>query len=60
MRVVALVFASMLAVFAANSEVFAAKSSANPDRQFYQGAARGCGSAAYCYKSGSQKHQKKH
>jgi hypothetical protein len=64
MRVVALVFASMLAVFAANSQVFAAKSSAaattNPDRQYYQGAARGCGGGAYCYKSGSQKHQKKH
>jgi hypothetical protein len=61
MRVVALAFVSMVAVFAANSQVFAAKSSAavtNPDRQYYQGAARGCGGGAYCYKA--QKHPKKH
>ncbi len=54
MRVVAIALVSVVAVFAANSQVFAAKSSAavtNPDRQYYQGAARGCGGGAYCYKA---------
>jgi hypothetical protein len=54
MRIVAIAFVSMVAVFAADSQVFAAKSSAtvtNPDRQYYQGAARGCGGGAYCYKA---------
>jgi hypothetical protein len=65
MRVMALATAlalgSMLAVFAAGTHAHAAKSSsaANPDRQYYQGAARGCGGGAYCYRSGSQKHSKK-
>jgi hypothetical protein len=58
MRVMALVFASMLAAFAFSSQASAAKSGtsvANPDRQYYQGAARGCGGGAYCYKSNSKK-----
>ncbi len=61
MRVIALALASMLAVFVADTHAFAAKSSsvANPDRQYYQGAARGCGDGAYCYRSGSQKKMKK-
>jgi hypothetical protein len=62
MRVVALALAGMLAVlFSAGTHAYAAKSSsvANPDRQYYQGAARGCGNGAYCYRSGSQKHTKK-
>jgi hypothetical protein len=62
MRVVALAIASMLAVFVfADTHAQAAKGSsvANPDRQYYQGAARGCGGGAYCYRSGSQKHTKK-
>jgi hypothetical protein len=61
MRVLALVIASMLAVFAADSQALAAKRSsgvANPDRQYYAGAARGCGGGAYCYRSGSE--SKKH
>jgi hypothetical protein len=60
MRVMALALASMLAVFAfAGTHAQAAKGSsvANPDRQYYQGAARGCGGGAYCYRSGS--HSKK-
>jgi hypothetical protein len=63
MRVMALALASMLAVFAADSQAFAAKRSAgvaNPDRQYYAGAARGCGGGAYCYRSGHQKNQKTH
>jgi hypothetical protein len=61
MRIITLALASMLAVFVADSQAFAAKRSsgaANPDRQYYQGAARGCGGGAYCYRSGS--HSKKH
>jgi hypothetical protein len=61
MRIMTLALASMLAVFVAESQAFAAKRSsgaANPDRQYYQGAARGCGGGAYCYRSGS--HSKKH
>jgi hypothetical protein len=63
MRVMALALASMLAVFAADSQAFAAKggaSYANPDRTYYQGAARGCGGGAYCYRSGHQKNHKTH
>jgi hypothetical protein len=62
MRVMALALAGMLAVlFSAGTHAYAAKSNsvANPDRQYYQGAARGCGGGAYCYRSGSQKHSKK-
>jgi hypothetical protein len=61
MRVLAPVIASMLAVFATDSQALAAKRSsgvANPDRQYYAGAARGCGGGAYCYRSGSE--SKKH
>jgi hypothetical protein len=61
MRIMTLALASMLVVFVADSQAFAAKRSsgaANPDRQYYQGAARGCGGGAYCYRSGS--HSKKH
>jgi hypothetical protein len=61
MRAMALVLASMLAVFVVDSQAFAAKRSSgasNPDRQYYAGAARGCGGGAYCYCSGS--HSKKH
>jgi hypothetical protein len=63
MRVMVLTFASMLAVLAADSQAFAAKRSsgaANPDRQYYQGAARGCGGGAYCYRSASHKHPSSH
>jgi hypothetical protein len=64
MRVMALALASMLAVLAADGQAFAAKrgssSVGNPDRQYYQGAARGCGGGAYCYRSGHQKNQKTH
>jgi hypothetical protein len=64
MRVMALVLASMLAVFVVDGQAFAAKRTgssgvANPDRQYYQGAGS-CMGAASCYRSGSQKHQKKH
>jgi hypothetical protein len=62
MRVMALALASMLAVFVfADTHAFAAKGSsvANPDRQYYQGAARGCGGGAYCYRSGSHSKKKK-
>jgi hypothetical protein len=61
MRVLSLVLASMLAVFVVGSQAFAAKRSsgvANPDRQYYAGAERGCGGGAYCYRRGS--HSKKH
>jgi len=62
MRVMTLVLGSVLMVFAAGGQASAAKNSAgvaNPDRQTYQGAAS-CGGSASCYKSGSQKSQKKH
>jgi hypothetical protein len=57
----ALALGGMLTVFAAGTHAYAAKgsSAANPDRQYYQGAARGCGSGAFCYRSGSQS-KKKH
>jgi hypothetical protein len=63
MRVMALALASMLAVFVADTQAFAAKrgsSVGNPDRNYYQSAAGVCGGNAYCYRSGSQKHPKKH
>jgi hypothetical protein len=64
MRVMALALASMLAVFVADSQAFAAKrgsaSYGNPDRNYYQSAAGVCGGSASCYRSGSQKHPKKH
>jgi hypothetical protein len=64
MRVMALALASMLAVFVADSQAFAAKrgsaSYGNPDRNPYQSAAGVCGGNAYCYRSGHQKHPKKH
>ena len=64
MRVMALALASMLAVFVADSQAFAAKrgssSVANPDRNYYQSAAGVCGGSAFCYRSGSHKHSKKH
>jgi hypothetical protein len=56
MRVMALVLASMLAVLIVDSQ--GSSGIANPDRQYYQGAARGCGGGAYCYRSGN--HSKKH
>jgi hypothetical protein len=62
MRVMALALAGVLSVFVADSQAFAAKSRssvANPDRQYYQGAGS-CGGSAYCYRSGSKKHSKKH
>jgi hypothetical protein len=61
MRIMTIALASVLAVFVADSQAFAAKrgsGAANPDRQYYQGAARGCGGGAYCYRSGG--HSKKH
>ena len=61
MRVMALALASILAVFVADSQAFAAKrgtSIANLDGPYY--AQRNCsGSNAYCYRSGSQKNSKK-
>jgi hypothetical protein len=60
MRVTALALASILAVFVADSQAFAAKrpaSIANLDGQYY--AQRCSGSNAYCYRSSSQKHSKK-
>jgi hypothetical protein len=61
MRVMALVLVSIMMVFLADCQAFAAKRSsgvANPDRQYYAGAARGCGGGAYCYRSRSQRHSK--
>jgi hypothetical protein len=59
MRVMALAIVSVLAVFTADGQAFAAKrSSGNPDRNYYQSAAGSCGGNAYCYRSGS--HSKKH
>jgi hypothetical protein len=60
MRVMALAVASILAVFVADSQAFAAKrgtSIANLDGQYY--AQRCSGSNAYCYRSSGQKHSKK-
>jgi hypothetical protein len=63
MRVIGLALASILMVFAAGGQASAAKNNAgvsNPDRNSYQSAAGSCGGSASCYKSGSQKSQKKH
>jgi hypothetical protein len=63
MRFIALALASMLAVFVADSQAFAAKrgsSVANPDRNYYQSAAGVCGGSASCYRNGSHKQTKKH
>jgi hypothetical protein len=60
MRVMALALASILAVFVADNQAFAAKrgtSIANLDGPYY--AQRCQGSNAYCYRSGSQKNPKK-
>jgi hypothetical protein len=63
MRVVTIVLAGALAVFLAGGEAFAAKRTSagisNPDHNSYQSAAGSCGGSASCYKSGSQKSQKK-
>jgi hypothetical protein len=58
MRVMALVLASMLAVLIVDSQ--GSSGIANPDRQYYQGAARGCGGGAHCYRSSRHKIQKQH
>ena len=63
MRIVTLILAGMLTVVLAGDQALAAKRSAssgvvNPDRQYYQQAGS-CGGGS-CYRSGSQKHQKKH
>jgi hypothetical protein len=60
MRIMGLALASVLAVFVADSQAFAAKRGAsieNLDGPYY--AQRCQGSNAYCYRSGSQKHSKK-
>jgi hypothetical protein len=58
MRVMTLVLASMLAVLIVDSQ--SSSGIANPDRQYYQGAARGCGGGAYCYRSSRHKIRKRH
>jgi hypothetical protein len=63
MRIVTLALAGTLAMFLANGEAFAAKrisGVSNPDHNSYQSAAGVCGGSASCYRSGSQKNQKKH
>jgi hypothetical protein len=62
MRVMTLVLAATLTVFVAGGQALAAKrisssGVANPDRQTYQQAGS-CGGGS-CYRSSSQKHQKK-
>jgi hypothetical protein len=62
MRIMTLVVAGMLAIFFASGQALAAKRAsssgvANPDRQLYQQAGS-CGGGS-CYRSASQKHQKK-
>jgi hypothetical protein len=62
MRIMTLVLAGALAVFVAGGQALAAKrisnsGVANPDRQYYQQAGS-CGGGS-CYRSASQKHQKK-
>jgi hypothetical protein len=62
MRVMALALASILAVFVADSQAFAAKrgtSIENLDGQYYAYGGSCSGSPAYCYRSSSQKHSKK-
>jgi hypothetical protein len=61
MRVMALALASILAVFVADSQAFAAKrgtSIENLEGQYY--AQRCSGSNAYCYRSGQKHSKKKH
>jgi hypothetical protein len=63
MRIVTLMLAGMLIVCLAGGEALAAKRTSssgvvNPDRQYYQQAGS-CGGSS-CYRSGSQKIQKKH
>jgi hypothetical protein len=64
MRIITFALAGMLAGFVVQGQAFAAKNSSsgvtNPDRNSYQSAAGSCGGAASCYRSGSQKSQKKH
>jgi hypothetical protein len=50
--------ASMLAALIIDSQC--SSGIPNPDRQYYQGAARGCGGGAYCYRSSWHKIQKQH
>ncbi len=62
MRIMTLVLAGALAVFIAGGQAVAAKrisnsGVANPDRQLYQQAGS-CGGGS-CYRSSTQKHQKK-
>jgi hypothetical protein len=62
MRVMTLVLAAVLTVFVAGGQAVAAKrinnsGVVNPDRQYYQEAGS-CGGGS-CYRSSSQKHQKK-
>jgi hypothetical protein len=62
MRTMTLVLAGTLAIFIAGGQAVAAKrisnsGVANPDRQYYQQAGS-CGGGS-CYRSSSQKHQKK-
>jgi hypothetical protein len=62
MRIMTLVLAGTLAIFIAGGQALAAKRSSssgvvNPDRQYYQQAGS-CGGSS-CYRSASQKHQKK-
>jgi hypothetical protein len=62
MRTMTLVLAGTLAIFIAGGQAIAAKRISNsgvvnPDRQYYQQAGS-CGGGS-CYRSSSQKHQKK-
>jgi hypothetical protein len=62
MRIMALVLASALAVCFMDPASAATKrpaGAANPDKSAYPASA-GCGGSGYCYRSGSQKIQKKH
>jgi hypothetical protein len=62
MRLIALVLASALAVCFVDPASAATKRSAgvaNPDKSTYPASAN-CGGSGYCYRSGSQKIQKKH
>jgi hypothetical protein len=62
MRIMTLVLAGALAIFIAGGQAMAAKrisgsGVSNPDRQYYQQIGS-CGGGS-CYRSASQKHQKK-
>jgi hypothetical protein len=62
MRIMTLVLAGTLAIFIAGGQAIAAKRISNsgvvnPDRQYYQQAGS-CGGGS-CYRSSTQKHQKK-